>query len=296
MKPYEWMVRHTPQTEWIQGRGILFWIAFFCIELGAATFLIASLFHNLLAEFIGWLICALLGGGFHFIYLGHPFRFYRMLLKPQTSWISRGLLFVSGFLLLSAIHMVLSLSGMSFLGLLIVTDILAFLTIIYGGFAMSYVNGIPLWNSALLPVLYTVAGLWGGAELSIIIQLQDGSEHVASLEQIVRVLLIIFVVIFPTYLVSARYGTSAGRVSVAEIVKGRLWPLFWAGVILFGTALPIGVVVASLVIGFDGIPIALFYFSVAFELIGDLTLRYLILKYGFYNPLVPAADSLSNEQ
>lgn len=288
MRPYEWMIKHTPQTEWIDGRGILFWIAFFFIELGAATFLVSSLFGNLLGEFIGWLLCGLLGGGFHLVYLGHPFRFYRMILRPQTSWISRGLLFVTGFLVLGLIHIALSLWADSHLALLVVTNVLAFLAIIYGGFAMSYIRGIPLWNSALLPVLYTVAGLWGGAELSAVVELQGGgSGGSAMLEDLIKILLAVFIIIFPTYLITARYGSSAGKISVSEIVKGKWWPFFWVGVILFGIAMPIGVIIASLVVGVSGIPVSLLYLSVAFELIGDLILRYLILKAGYYNPLVP---------
>jgi len=288
MKPYEWMVKETPQTEWIDGRGILFWIAFFFIELGAATFLVSSLFGNLVGELIGWLMCGLLGGGFHLVYLGHPLRFYRMILRPQTSWISRGLLFVTGFLMLGLVHMALSLWTVSNLALLIVTNVLAFLAIIYGGFAMSYIRGIPLWNSALLPVLYTVAGLWGGAEISAVVELQGGSPGGnVMLEDLIKILFAAFVIIFPTYLITARYGLSAGKTSVSEIVKGKWWPFFWVGVILLGIVLPIGVIVISLIIGVSGIPVALLYFSVAFELIGDLILRYLILKAGYYNPLVP---------
>jgi len=287
MKAYEWMVKPTPQTEWIDGRGILFWIAFFFIELGAATFLVSSLFGNLFGEFIGWLMCAVLGGGFHLVYLGHPFRFYRMILRPQTSWISRGLLFVTGFLTLGFIHMALSLWAASNVVLLVVTNVLAFLAIIYGGFAMSYIRGIPLWNSALLPVLYTVAGLWGGAELSAVVELQRGGPGNAMLEDLIKILLAAFIIIFPTYLITARYGLAAGRTSVSEIVKGKWWPLFWVGVILFGIVLPIGVIITSLVLGISGIPVTLLYFSVVFELIGDLILRYLILKAGYYNPLVP---------
>lgn len=153
MKPYEWMVKYTPQVQFIEGQGILFWLAFFFIELGAGMFIVSSIFAILWGELIGWLICAVLGGGLHLLYLGHPFRFYRMILRPQTSWISRGLIFVSAFLIFGGIHIVLSFKGTSNLSLLIVTNIFAFLAVIYGGFAMNYVNGIPLWNSALLPVL-----------------------------------------------------------------------------------------------------------------------------------------------
>ena len=38
MKLNEWMVKPTPQTEWIDRRGILLWLAFFFIELSQAFF------------------------------------------------------------------------------------------------------------------------------------------------------------------------------------------------------------------------------------------------------------------
>jgi formate-dependent nitrite reductase membrane component NrfD len=288
---YEWMVNYTPQTEWVKGKGIIFWLAFFFIELGAGMFFISSIFGNLLGEFLGWLICGVLGGGFHLLYLGHPMRFYRMVLRPQTSWVSRGLMFVVAFLILGGLHMVFSLRGISSIGLLVIANVLAFLTVIYGGFAMNYINGIPFWNSAVLPVLYAVAGFWGGAGLSIAVLLNSGAspEAVLGVEELSRGLLVAFVVIFPTYLIAARYGLPAGKASVSEIVGGRLWPLFWIVVVFLGLVVPIGVVIYSLVVGLKETPLILLYLAIAFELLGDLFLRYLILKNGFYNPLVPAS-------
>ena len=84
----------------------------------------------------------------------------------KTSWISRGLIFVALFLLLGLAHIVLTRSASRFSPLLVAADAFAFLTLIYGGFAMNYVNGIALWNTALLPVLYVMSGLWGGAEVT----------------------------------------------------------------------------------------------------------------------------------
>ena len=78
-RPYEVMTKNTPQREWIERRGILLWLAFFFIELGAGMFFVSSFFNNLWGLLIGWLICAVLGGGAHLLYLGHPFRFWRML-------------------------------------------------------------------------------------------------------------------------------------------------------------------------------------------------------------------------
>jgi len=287
---YEWMVNYTPQTEWVEGKGVMFCLAFFFIQLGAGMFFVSSILGILLGEFIGWLICAILGGGLHLLHLGHPMRSYRMVLRPRTSWVSRGLLFVAAFLILGWLQMVFSFHGISSLALLVIANMFAFLTVIYGGFAMNCISGIPFWNSALLPILYAVAGFWGGAGLSTAVLLNYGVAIGAlpEVEELSRALLVAFVVIFPTYLIAARYGLPAGKTSVSEMVGGRLWPLFWIVVVFLGLVLPIGVVIYSLVVGLEETPLILLYLSISFELLGDLFLRYLILKNGFYNPLVPA--------
>ncbi len=156
-RPYEYMVYYTPQRQWIEKGGIKLWLAFFFIELGSGMFFIASLFDNVAAMSVGWFLCAVLGGGFHLLYLGKPLRFWRMALSSgwKTSWISRGILFVTLFLILGFVHIVFEAPSRP---LLILANIFAFLTVIYGGFAMNYVNGIPLWNTALLPVLYAISG------------------------------------------------------------------------------------------------------------------------------------------
>jgi len=292
MKPYEWMVKYTPQTEWIERRGILFWLAFFFIELGAGAFFIASLFNVLWAMVIGWLICSVLGGGFHLLYLGRPLRFLRMFLRPQSSWISRGFIFVTLFLILGCVYIVLSMQTKPPFTLLVITDIFAFLVIIYGGFAMCCINGIPLWNTALLPILYVVAGIWGGAELTMGVILTSGgiTELGHSVEEITRLLLVVFAFIVVVYFIGVRYSSITGNVSVREIVLGRWKPLFWIGVILIGIMIPLGVVVSSYTMAIERIPIVLLWLSIFAGLLGDLILRYLILKNGFYNPLIPSSQ------
>ncbi|MCX5803896.1 MAG: dimethyl sulfoxide reductase anchor subunit, partial [Proteobacteria bacterium] len=178
MKPYEWMVKCTPQTEWIVKRGVLLWLAFFFIELGAGAYFVGSFFGSLVSMSIGWVVCGVLGGGLHFLYLGRPFRFYRMVARPQTSWISRGMIFVSLFLLLGFINIVLGLSSITSGILSVLTIALSFLVVIYGGFAMCCINGIPLWNTALLPILYVVSGLWGGAGITVGVAVATGSAQI----------------------------------------------------------------------------------------------------------------------
>jgi formate-dependent nitrite reductase membrane component NrfD len=291
MKLNEWMVKPTPQTEWIEKRGILLWLAFFFIELGAGAFFVGAIFKSFEAMLAGWLICGVLGGGIHILYLGHPFRFWRMLSKPGNSWISRGLIFVSLFLVLGLIYMILTQAGGSSLVLMVLANLFAFLTIVYGGFAMNYVNGIALWNTALLPILYGVSGIWGGTGLGLGIALASGKVSTTglSLEEWIRVLLIAYVVLLIVYLISVRYTNPTGKTSVWRIVAGNFWPLMWFVVVTLGLVLPITVVLISLNTGLENMPAGILYISIFCELIGDLTLRYLILKGGLYSPLISSS-------
>ena len=287
---YEWMVNDTPQTEWVEGKGSIFWLAFFFIQLGGGMFCVSSVFGILLGEFLGWLICAVLGGGVHLLHLGHPMRFYRMVLRPRTSWVSRGLMFVFAFLIVGGLQMIFQLRGNSSLAVLAMANLFAFLAVIYGGFAMSCINGIPFWNSALLPILYGVASFLGGAGLSMAVLSNSSISPGTALgvQELIGGLLLAFVVILPTYLIAARYGFPSGQASVSEIVRGRSSILFWVAVVFLGLGVPIGVVAYSLVFSSGETPRILLYISIVFELIGDFCLRYLILKNGFYHPLVPA--------
>jgi formate-dependent nitrite reductase membrane component NrfD len=296
MEPYEWMTKYTPQVEWIERRGILLWLAFFFIELGAGMFFVASFFDNLLAMFIGWLVCAVLGGGFHLIFLGKPLRFWRIVLSSgwQTSWISRGLIFVSLFLILSLVHMALTQWANPLTPLLIAANIFAFLTIIYGGFAMNYVNGIPLWNTALLPILYVISGLWGGAEVVLGTALATGQTGIGvATEEWIRILLIGFILLIPVYLMSVRYTSLTGQASVKYMVLGKWSPLFWIAVVIMGMVIPLAAVINSFITGLEATPVAFLYTAILCGLLGDLAMRYLILRCGLYSPLIPASSPLT---
>ena len=291
-RPYEFMVSYTPQTQWIEKGGIKLWLAFFFIELGAGMFFVASLLSNLWAMFLGWFLCAVLGGGFHLLYLGKPLRFWRMAVSSgfKTSWISRGIIFVSLFLTLSFIHMLLLQSGIRSTGLIVAADVFAFLTVIYGGFAMNYVNGIPLWNTALLPVLYVVSGLWGGAEVTLGISLGSGAIVAGkAVEEWIRILLVGYLLLVPVYLMSVRYTSSTGEVSVRYMLKGQYATIFWVGVVLLGMVMPAFAVMQSIVMDIEAVSMTFLYSAILSGLIGDLAMRYLILKCGVYGPIIPSS-------
>ena len=102
-------------------------------------------------------------------------------------------------------------------------------------------------------------------------------------------LLIAYVVLLIAYLMSVRYINPTGKASVWKIVAGNFWPLMWFVVVLLGLVLPITVVLISLNTGLENMPAGILYISIFCEMLGDLTLRYLILKGGLYSPLIPSS-------
>jgi polysulfide reductase chain C len=296
MQPYDWMVKYTPQTEWINRRGLLLWLAFFFIELGSGMFIVSSLFGSFSSVLAGWLICAALGGGLHLLFLGKPQRTWRMIISSgwKTSWISRGLVFVSLFLITGLADLVWAIWSTPPAGFLIVADILAFLSVIYAGFAMNFVNGIPLWNTALLPILYVISGLWGGAELTLGFSLAAGNPgDTAAVEEWIRLLLTGFVVLIPVYLISIRYTSNTGKASVQQMVAGKFSALFWIGSVLAGMAVPASAVIFSYANGLEATPLLFIAIAILCGLAGDLSVRYLILRCGLYSPLIPYSVSQS---
>jgi formate-dependent nitrite reductase membrane component NrfD len=155
---------------------------------------------------------------------------------------------------------------------------------------MNYVNGIPLWNTALLPVLYIISGLWGGAELTLGIALAGSDIGMgAALEEWLRILLIGFLLLIPVFLVSVRYTSLTGRASVKYMVLGKWAPLFWILVVIMGMVVPLIAVITSFLLGLEATPEALLYAAIFSGLLGDLATRYLILRCGLYNPLIPSS-------
>ena len=235
------MVTFTPQREWIENQGLLMWLSTFFVEVGAATYLVASIFGNLWAMAAGIVMCAVLGGGLHLADLGRPLRFWRILFSSgwKTSWIARGIWFVNLFIFFGGIYLALAMTSSKIPGLLIASNVFAFCTIIYFGFLLSYVNGLALWNSSLLPVLILVLSIWGGLDILMLTLLMTGTESVTA-EFWSRIFPLIVIFIISCYLIGIRYQGAGGKVSFREIVRGNWALLFWIGVVLFGIILPVG--------------------------------------------------------
>ncbi len=288
MKPYEWMVTYTPQREWIDGRGLLLWLAFYTGGLGGGLYLVSSYYNSLPGMAIAVFVVAILKGGFHLAYLGKPLRFWRIILRPQTSWVSRGFLFVAGFILIGFIQLMLSYfsPGSSWeLIFRVLAAVCAFCEAIYTGFAMNYVNGIPFWNSALVPVLFIIYGLLGGFALLMALTILGlAPVDLMSLEEASRFFMIAGALLLVIFLWSATYMNATAKASVRTLVKGALAPIFWIGLVLLGIVIPL--IVSLISYGDAHVTSGTLLFAIACEIVGGLSLRYCLLKGGAYAPLI----------
>lgn len=286
-KPYDYLVKYTPQRDWIEGHGILVAFAMFFGGISGGLYLASLFFDSLLGMFVAWLL-AMVTGMVDMAHLSKPMRFWRMLLKPKTSWISRGFIVIWMFLGLAAIQLAISQwtsASSAETVFKVLAGICAFGVAIYSGFVVSFVNGIKLWNSSIIPVLYVVAGVTGGLAI-LLIATQDSAYLGMAIYNVVLIALVAYAVCVAIYLWTATYESKAARDSVARMLKGDIALVFWLGVVALGIVLPI-ILILPFSLG-DSTSTAAFIIAAVGAIIGGVALRYTILKAGVYSPLVPS--------
>ena len=286
-RPYEFMVKYTPQKEWIAGPGMLIAFAFFLGGISGGLYLVSLYFNSMQGMFIGWLL-AILMGGLDMAHLSKRHRFWRMFLRPQTSWIARGFIFVILFIGLAAIQLALSFwfSGTAAETIFkALAGITAFAVTIYSGFIVSYVSAIKFWNSAIIPILFVISGILGGLAILLALNLSSNYAQITLLQNILRVALVVYALVIAIYLWSTTYAGSVAKSSVIWIVRGSIAPVFWVGVVSMGVIIPLAILFST------WISSALIITAVVGVILGTLALRYVILKAGIYSPLTSTSGA-----
>jgi formate-dependent nitrite reductase membrane component NrfD len=285
-QPYEYMVKYTQQKNWIDGRGNFIALAFFLGGISGGLFMAAAYFDSLMGMFIAWLL-ALCMGIAYMIHLGQPMQSWRMFMKPKTSWIARGFIFIMLFIGFTFITLILRKWAPDATGAItafkVLAGIFAFAQSIYTGFAVSYVSAIKLWNSAILPILFVVCGFSGGLAILLGISLNNSAAQLSLLENMTRITLISFAVILIVYLWNTTYSNTAARDAVARLLGGNIAAFFWVGVVLLGVVIPLAISITTYFTGEASS--AWLLTAVVTEIIGGLSLRYVVLKGGIYIPL-----------
>jgi len=288
MVTHEWMVKGNRQTEWIEKRGILLWLAFYTGGLGGGLYLVSLFFNSAWGLFLGWFIVTVLKGPFHLLYLGKPARFWRLLTHPQTSWLSRGLFFVFGFAGLGLLQLLFSYFLPEQIGVILALKILAGIFALcvatYTGFVLNNVKGVPFWELPLLPLLFVACGILGGFGMTVAIAQFSSGINLEAAEMGSRIMLIINVLLIASYLVlAAAKKENTGKQSVLFQLTGGISPIFWVCVVILGIIIPAAIAIFSLS-GGEAVSLVLIIGTVC-EIIGGMMLRYCVLKSGMYNPI-----------
>jgi len=286
-KPWDFMVKYTQQREWIEGHGILVAFAMFFGGVSGGLYLASLFFDNMPGMIIAWALAAL-AGLVDMAHLSKPLRFWRMMLKPGNSWISRGFILIFLFLGAAGIQILITnfAPGNAWETVFkVVAGVLAFGVAIYSGFALGFVGAIKLWNSGLVPILYVVSGLAGGLAVVMLVSLNQDAASLVTIGNYLLAALVVNAVIVAIYFWSATYSSVTARDSAVRVVKGNIAPAFWIGVVLFGIIAPIAMV-APFSLTEASSPV-IFAVAAACAIIGGIALRYVILKGGLYSPLLP---------
>jgi len=287
---YEWMVKYTPQREWIEGQGFLLCLAFFFSEIGSGIYFV-SLFLNLKAGWlVGWLITLVLGGTIHMGFLGHPMRAWRILLKPATSELSRGLWVILLFAVIGFFQVLpVVFKGLSWTGegtaIKTVMGILSVLLITHGFLTMNVVRALPLWNSSMIIPLSLASGIWVGAQASELMMKIAGHELYLA-EAWSRWSLIGYAAILVMYLWGTYHSNDTAKESVKRLLAGDSALRFYLGVVVVGIIIPLIITIVFWSGGAENLGGGTLFIRFLCVLLGDLTMRYSIMKSAIYTPLI----------
>ena len=175
-------------------------------------------------------------GGLH-----NPLRFALLLHNP-FSVMTWGVVFLAGFMVVSVVVLALDVLKKGVPRWLELVGAAFGLCVgMYTGALLGVVKTFPLWNTALLPVLFLVSAMSAGAAsvlLTAIFKHPEEFNRAGVLKKFHFCLPIIEFVLVAALLFVTMYNSTAGFESVWSLVAGKWAPLFWVGLVAVGLVLP----------------------------------------------------------
>jgi len=291
-QPWEFGVKAAPAREWSEGSGALIAVAMFLGGVAGGTYLVSLYFNNIWGMLVGWIL-AMGMGLFDVAHLSQPARVWRIAFKARSSWISRGFIFVILFIGAAGLQLLIHLltgdaanhPGAAEIFFRVVAGILAFGVVIYSGFVVGFVHGIKFWNSAMLPVLVVAGGLAAGSAIVLAAcTYMTGVTYFNPLLLFARFILVFYALTIFIHLWISTYSSPEAKESALLLLKGNMAGLFWILIILVGIVVPLVLFFVA-----DINSSALLVVAAALVLLGNLVLRYSIIRAGRYSPIVLAS-------
>jgi formate-dependent nitrite reductase membrane component NrfD len=169
------------------------------------------------------------------------------------------------------------------LPLYLLTGLLAFSTAIYTGLLLGVVNGVPLWNTAVLPALFFISALSTGLAAAVItavlFPLEERKlleEHFFYLNQVHSLMIVIETIFIFCWLFITANASGAAANAVANLMTGSIAWLFWLGVVFFGIVDPLLIYVYEVVLKRPLMSYGMII-SDGSVLVGGFVLRFLVL-------------------
>lgn len=261
--------------------------AFFLGGLGAGLFLLALLTRHTAGMLVGYLIVVVGKNTAHMLFLGRPERFWRAAMRPDRSWIARGI-WAMGFFAVSGLVLLLprvlgpawQLSGWMNTAATTVAVLSAVVIMFYDGFVMNSSLGVAFWRTSLLPLLLLMYATLGGTTLSLTIRELRGETAPALFPTLEHGLLVVNFVLLAAYLARMNRSLPAARETLRQWLRGPYARVFFGLVLLVG-------LLATLLLSMVENRVQATWLMVliaACELTGDFALVMVLLKSGLFPP------------
>lgn len=173
--------------------------------------------------------------------LHNPLRFF-YLLSNFGSVMTWGVVFLSLFMVVAIAALVLDILKKNVPTWLDIVGVaLAFAVAVYTGALLGVCNTFPLWNNALLPILFLVSAMSAGAAsvlLVAVVKHADEFNRVGVLKKFHFCLPIIELVLVASLLFITSFNSPAGFESVMNLVVGEYALPFWLGLVVIGLIMP----------------------------------------------------------
>ncbi len=282
VKPYEWMINPTRQRQWIDKQGIFLWLAFFFSEIGAGLYFVSLFYEYKAGLVLGWLITLILGGLIHVAYLGNPMRAWRMIMKPNTSELSRGMWVIGAFAALGFLQMVTS-GGFNIV-FNVILGILCLIIISHGFTTMNVIRALPAWSSNMVLPFSIISGVWIGQQVLQFMFAASGSAALASgMEVWAEVFLFVYFLCLVLYVWGTWHANEIGKASIKMMVNDEHKKITLIGVVGLATVLPL---IFTLIMWGGDTNAFVIFLRLAAIFAGDLAVRYVIMKSAVYKPLL----------
>lgn len=115
-------------------------------------------------------------------------------------------------------------------------------TAIYTGFLIGVVGTVPLWNTAILPILFVVSAFSTGIAATMLVSVFFDKKAVGKMVSVKKIHLSLMVLevflLFTMFFITAS-GNKSAAASVSNLLTGEYSLTFWLGLITIGLVLPI---------------------------------------------------------